>query len=41
MKTYEEIVAGYRKRQRDTVIDTIAAGLTYADEICVDAGLLE
>ena len=41
MKTYEEIVKEYRKRQRDTVVDTLAAGLTYMDEIAVDTGLLE
>ena len=41
MKTYAEIVEEYRKRQHDTVVDTIAAGLTYADEIAVDTGLLE
>ena len=41
MKTYEELVKEYRKRQHDTVVDTIATGLTYVDEIAVDAGLLE
>ena len=41
MKTYEEIVKGYRKRQRDTLVDTLATGLTYMDEIAVDSGLLE
>lgn len=41
MKTYAEIVREYKKRQRDTVIDTIATGLTYMDEIAVDSGLLE
>ena len=41
MKTYEEIVKEYRKRQHDTVVDTIASGLTYMDEIAVDSGLLE
>ena len=41
MKTYEELVAEYRKRQRDTVVDTLATGLTYMDEIAVDTGLLE
>ena len=41
MKTYEEIVREYKKRQHDTVVDTIAAGLTYADEIAVETGLLE
>lgn len=41
MKTYQEILETYRKRQHDTVVDTLAAGLTYADEIAVDGGLLE
>ena len=41
MKTYEEIVREYRKRQHDTVVDTIATGLTYVDKIAVDTGLLE
>ena len=41
MKTYEELVKEYKKRQHDTVVDTIATGLTYVDEIAVDAGLLE
>ncbi len=41
MKTYEELVKEYRKRQHDTVVDTIATGLTYVDEIAVDTGLLE
>lgn len=41
MKTYEQLVQEYRKRQHDTVVDTIAAGLTYMDEIAVDTGILE
>ena len=41
MKTYEELVQEYRKRQHDTVVDTLATGLTYMDEIAVDTGLLE
>lgn len=41
MKTYEELVKEYRRRQHDTVVDTIATGLTYVDEIAVDTGLLE
>ena len=40
MKTYEQLVEEYRKRQHDTVVDTIATGLTYVDEIAVDTGLL-
>lgn len=41
MKTYAEMLQEYRKRQHDTVVDTIAAGLTFMDEIVIDAGLLE
>ena len=41
MKTYQEMLENYRKRQRSTVVDAIAAGLTYMDEIAVDSGLLE
>ncbi len=41
MKTYRELVEEYRKRQHDTVVDTIATGLTFVDEIAVDTGLLE
>lgn len=41
MKAYQDILASYRKRQRNTVIDTIATGLTFMDEIAVDSGLLE
>ena len=41
MKKYEELVKEYRKRQHDTVVDTIAAGLTYMDEIAIDTGVLE
>ena len=41
MKTYQEIVQEYQKRQRDTVVDAIATGLTYMDELAIDAGILE
>lgn len=41
MKTYAEIVEGYRRRQHDTVVDALATGLTYMDEIAVETGLLE
>lgn len=41
MKTYADMVREYRKRQRDTVVDAIAAGLTYMDELAVDSGVLE
>ena len=41
MKPYQEMLENYRKRQRSTVVDAIATGLTYMDEIAVDSGLLE
>ena len=41
MKTYQELVKEYKKRQHDTVVDAIATGLTYMDEVAVEAGLLE
>ncbi len=41
MKTYQEMLADYRKRQQNTVVDALATGLTYMDEIAVDTGLLE
>ncbi len=41
MKTYEEIVAEYKKRQHDTVVDSLAVGLTYVDELAVDVGILQ
>jgi len=40
-ESYEEILAGYRKRQHDTTVDALAVGLTYVDEIAVETGLLE
>ena len=41
MKNYQEMLAAYRKRQRNTVVDAIATGLTFMDEIAVESGLLE
>lgn len=41
MKTYGQMVSDYKKRQHDTVVDTIAAGLTYMDELAVESGVLE
>lgn len=41
MKNYQDMLAAYRKRQQSTVVDAIATGLTYMDEIAVDAGILE
>lgn len=41
MRSYQEMLESYRKRQRGTVVDALAVGLTYVDEIAVDSGLLE
>ena len=41
MKNYQEMLAAYHKRQRNTVVDAIATGLTFMDEIAVESGLLE
>ena len=41
MKNYQEMLAAYRKRQRNTVVDAIATGLTFMDEIAVESGPLE
>lgn len=40
MKTYQELLEGYRKRQHDTVVDALATGLTYVDNVAIDSGLL-
>lgn len=41
MATYEELLKTYRKRRRDTVVDAVAAGLSYADNVAVDLGILD
>lgn len=41
MKSYQEMLESYRRRQRNTVVDALAVGLTYVDEIAVETGLLE
>ncbi len=41
MKRYEEILAGYQKRKKDTLVDSLATGLTYVDDIAVDTGIME
>ena len=40
-KTYRQLVSRYKKRQHDTLVDTVTTGLSYADEVVVDLGLLE
>lgn len=41
MATYAELVNKYRKRRKENLIDTVTAGLAYADNVAVDLGLLE
>ncbi len=41
MATYQELIVKYKKRQHDTVMDAVAAGLAYADNVAVDLGLLQ
>ena len=38
---FQSMVSKYKKRQRDTLVDTVTAGLSYADEVAVDLGLME
>lgn len=41
MPTYQELVEKYRKRRRSDVVDAVTTGLTLADNVAVDLGLLE
>ena len=41
MPTYEELVKKYAKRRKENLVDTVTAGLSYADHLAVDLGLLE
>ena len=41
MPRYEELVQKYTKRKKDTLMDSLTAGLSYADNVAVDFGLLE
>ncbi len=41
MASYKELCATYKKRQYDNVVDTVAAGLSHADEMVFDLGLLD
>ncbi len=41
MPEYHELLTKYTKRKKDTLLDTVAAGLSYADNVAVDLGLLE
>lgn len=41
MPTYQELVEKYQKRRRDTLMDSVTAGLSYADNVAVDLGLMD
>ena len=41
MPAYQELVKKYQKRRKDTLMDSVAAGLSYADNVAVDLGLME
>ena len=41
MPTYQELVKKYAKRRKDTLMDAVTAGLSYADNLAVDLGLME
>ena len=41
MKSYQEMLQEYRKRRHDSVVDVLATGLTYTDELAVEMGVLE
>ncbi len=40
MADYRALVEKYKKRRRDTLVDAVTAGLSYADNVAVDLGLL-
>ena len=39
--SYHELVRRYKKRQHDTLVDTLTTGLSYADEVAMDLGVME
>ena len=41
MATYEALRERYRGRRRDALVDTVTVGLTCADEMMLDMGLLD
>ena len=41
MPTYQQLVEKYKKRRRDDVVDAVTAGLSLADNVAVDLGLLD
>ena len=41
MPSFKEMVEKYKKRRLDTVVDAVTTGLSLADNVTVDLGLLE
>ena len=41
MANYQELVDKYKKRRRTDVVDAVTAGLSLADNVAVDLGVLE
>ena len=41
MADFAALVEKYKSRKKDTLIDSVTAGLSYADNIAVDLGLIE
>lgn len=41
MASYQELVSKYAKRRKENLVDTLTAGLSYADNVAVDLGLME
>lgn len=41
MPSFKEMVEKYKKRRHDTVVDAVTTGLSLADNMTVDLGLLE
>ena len=41
MPSYDALVQKYAKRKKETFVDTVVTGLSYADNVAVDFGLLE
>ena len=38
---FDQLVTRYKKRQRDTLIDSVSTGLSYGSDVAVDLGLVE
>lgn len=41
MPSYEELVKKYAKRRKENLVDTVTAGLSYADNLAVSLGVME